>query len=308
MKKISIIIPCFNEEKNIAYAYREIESVIRKIRGYTFEYLFVDNGSTDTTRKEIIRVQKKDKRIRALFFSRNFGPEASIQAGFDHARGEAAILCSCDLQEPAELIPRYIKKWEEGYDTVIGVYTKLIDPVWMRFFRKAFYRMMKNISDINIPTNSSGYGLYSRRVLESMKQLPEKNRFARGIQSWVGFRTAYIHYERKRRKYGKSSASVMSYVRLAERSVFGFSYLPLDILIYFGLVLVFFSFLFIIGYIIFSLVFGNPIKGAITILVAIVFFGGINLLAVSVIGKYIQVIMDETKARPTYIIEKMVEK
>jgi dolichol-phosphate mannosyltransferase len=210
------------------------------------------------------------------------------------------------MQEPPSLIPLFIAKWEEGYDTALGTYTKLIDPLWMRFFRKAFYQMMKMISDIYIPTNCSGVGLYSRKVLDSMKKLPEKNRFARGIQAWVGFQTAYIPFERKERVYGKSSASFSSYFRLAERSVFGFSYLPLDILIYFGFMLVLLSFLFIIGYIWFSLVFGNPIKGAITILVAIIFFGGINLLAISIIGKYIQVIMDETKSRPNYIIDEIL--
>jgi hypothetical protein len=209
------------------------------------------------------------------------------------------------MQEPAKIIPLFIKKWQEGYDTVLGVYTKLVDPRWMRFFRRLFYRMMKNISDINIPTNSSGYGLYSRKVLESMRLLPEKYRFARGIQAWVGFRTAYIPYERIRREHGKSSASFASYFLLAQRSVFGFSYLPLDLLIYFGLVLVFLSFVFIVCYLLYSLVFGNPIKGAITILVAIVFFGGVNVLALSIIGKYVQVIVEETKNRPTYIVEKI---
>jgi dolichol-phosphate mannosyltransferase len=304
MKRIAIIIPCFNEEENIASVHHALVREAEKVKNFSFEFLFIDNGSSDRSRIEIMRIHRKDPRVKALFLSRNFGPEASIQAGFDHAKGDAAILFACDLQEPDELIPIFIRKWQEGYDTVLGAYTKLIDPIWMRFFRKMFYRMMSRISEINIPTNCSGFGLYSRQILESMKELPEKNRFARGIQAWVGFKTAYVPFERKARIHGKSSTSFMSYFRLAERSVFGFSYLPLDILIYFGFILVLLSFLFIFGYIWFSLIYGNPIKGAITILVAIVFFGGINLLAISIIGKYIQVIMDETKSRPTYIIEK----
>jgi dolichol-phosphate mannosyltransferase len=307
-KLISIIIPCYNEEGNVPEAYAALNSVTRIIRRYQFEYVFVDNGSSDDTRAEIRKIVKKDARVRGIFLSRNFGPESSTQAGFDFARGDAVIWYPCDLQEPAELIPKFIRRWEEGFDSVMGIYTKLQDTWAMAFLRKSFYRIMKTISNIDIPTNSIGYGLYSRKVVNAMKRLPEIYRFSRGIRAWVGFSTAYINYERKPRLHGKSSYSLIEYFRHAERSVFGFSYLPLDLLIYFGLILVALSFVFIIGYILFSLLFGNPIKGAITILVAIVFFGGVNLLALSVIGKYIQVIVEETKARPTYIVDTIIGK
>jgi len=167
---------------------------------------------------------------------------------------------------------------------------------------------MKSISNIEIPSNSIGFGLYSRKVVDAMKSLPEIYRFNRGIRAWVGFSTAYLNYERRPRLHGKSSYSLIEYFRHAERSVFGFSYLPLDFLIYFGLILVILSFAFIICYILYSLLFGNPIKGAVTILVAIVFFGGINLLALSIIGKYSQVIVEETKARPPYIVDSIIGK
>jgi dolichol-phosphate mannosyltransferase len=307
-KLISIIVQCYNEEGNVPEAYVAIDAVTRAIRRYQFEYVFVDNGSSDDTRQEIRKLVKKDARVRGIFLSRNFGPEASTQAGFDYAHGDALIWYAGDMQEPAEAIPKFIRKWEEGSDSVVGVYTRSEDPWFMKILRKSFYTVMKLIANVDVPVNSSGFGLYNRRVAEAMKSLPEKYRFQRGIRAWVGFSTAYMNYERKPRLHGKSSYSLIEYFRHAERSVFGFSYLPLDLLIYFGLILVVLSFVFIIGYVLFSLLFGNPIKGAITILVAIVFFGGVNLLALSVIGKYIQVIVEETKARPTYIVDTIIGK
>jgi glycosyltransferase involved in cell wall biosynthesis len=303
---ISIIIPCYNEEDNVREAYAALEKVTRALPRYHFEYVFVDNGSTDKTRREIGKLAKKDIKVKGVILSRNFGPEASTQAGFDCARGDALIWYAGDLQEPAEVIPEFLRKWEQGFDKVVGVYTKSEDPRVMKFLRNSFYGVMKLISNVDIPVNSSGFGLYSRRVVEAMKSLPEKYRFHRGIRSWVGFSTVVVKYKRQKRKSGHSSYSVMSYFQHAERSVFGFSYLPLDLLIYAGILLVFCSFIFIIGYIAFFFLFGNPIKGAVTILVAIVFFGGLNLLALSIIGKYIQVIVEEAKARPTYIVDTVL--
>lgn len=305
-KKISIVIPCYNEGKNVEYAYAVLKNIIHFEKTYRFELIFIDNGSIDRTKEYILKTAKKDPAVKGIFLSRNFGPESSTQAGFDYASGDAVIWFAGDMQEPADVIPRFLRKWEEGYDNVVGVYTKSEDPLWMKFLRNSFYNVMKLISNVDIPVNSSGFGLYSRRVVEAMKSLPEIYRFNRGIRAWVGFTTAYVEYERRRRKFGRSSYSLLAYFQHAERSVFGFSYLPLDLLIYTGLLLVICSFLFIIGYIIFFFLFGNPIKGAVTILVAIVFFGGINLLALSIIGKYIQVIVEETKARPTYIVQEIL--
>jgi polyisoprenyl-phosphate glycosyltransferase len=306
LKTISLVIPCYNEGKNVDLAYTVLKRVLRAEKRYHFEFIFIDNGSLDETKQHILSLTKKDHNVRGIFLSRNFGPEASTQAGFDYAHGDALIWFACDMQEPAEVIPIFMRRWEEGFDNVVGVYAKSEDSWLMRFLRKSFYDVMKLIANVDIPVNSSGFGLYSRKVVEAMRTLPEKYRFQRGIRAWVGFSTAFVTYERQSRRYGRSSYSLMSYFKHAERSVFGFSYLPLDLLIYAGLILVFCSFLFIIGYIAFFFLFGNPIKGAVTILVAIVFFGGLNLLAISVIGKYIQVIVEETKARPTYIVQSII--
>lgn len=307
MKKlISFVIPCFNEEENVKYVYEALKTIASKLENYSFEYVYVDNGSGDNTREEISKLVRKDFSVQGIFLSRNFGPESSLHAGLDHAKGDAVIAYESDLQDPPEVILKFVKKWEEGFDVVLGVRTKIEDNTGMKIFRILFYKIFKAVSDIEIPVNSGTYCLMSKKVVDSLQNLPEKFRMMRGLRAWVGFKTAYVTYHRRRRQRGTSSYNFFRYVKHAERSFFGFSYLPLDIMIYSGFLLVFFSFLFIIFYLLVFFLFGNPIKGAVTILVAIVFFGGIQLMAMSILGKYIQVIMEETKSRPVYIVDTIV--
>lgn len=310
MKKkiISFVIPCFNEEENVDYVWRDLLSVMKPLVDFDCEMVFVDNGSYDRTREKIEKLSKKDKRVVGVFLSRNFGPEASTHAGLDFSNGDATVIYEADLQDPVNLIPTFIKKWQDGFDIVVGVRTKIEDNLIMTFFRKSFYRILKVISDIDIPVNSGSYGLIDKRALDAIQSLPEKYRMFRGLRAWVGFKTCFVKYGRKKRERGKSSYNFFRYVKHAERSFFGFSYLPLDLMVYLGFILVLLSFLFIIFYILFFLFFGNPIKGAVTILVAIFFFGGVQLLALSLVGKYVQVIVEETKSRPVYLVDKIVGK
>jgi dolichol-phosphate mannosyltransferase len=304
-KLISIVIPCFNEEENVIEAYTAIRKVIARVPNYIFELLLVDNGSTDATRRLIHTLVTKDKRVKGVYLSRNFGPESSTQAGLDTAKGDAVIIYECDMQDPPDLILKFIKKWEEGYEIVAGVRNKIEDELIMAFFRKTFYKIFRAVSDIDVPVNSGHYGLIGSKALAAMRALPEKYRFFRGIRAWVGFKTAYITYSRRRRLRGKSSYNFFAYLKHAERSLFGFSYMPLDFLVYSGFFLTLLSFLFIVGYLFVYILYRNPIPESVMLLLAVVFFGGINLLALSVIGKYIQVIVEETKGRPTYIVEKI---
>lgn len=306
MKKISISIPCYNEEDNIDIAYEALKNVFKKINKYDYEFIFVDNGSLDKTRELILKIAKKDKKVKGIFLSKNFGPESSGRAGLDYATGNAFVGIGCDLQDPPELIPQFIKRWEDGYDVVMGVYKKADENILMKFIRGMFYKLFNKISDTQIPSNAVGFGLYDKKVVSSLKSLPEKYRFERGLTAWVGFKKTFIFYERKKRMRGKSSYSFIDYIKHAERGIFGFSYLPLDLLVYGGFLLTFFSFIFIAGYLYWVIAYGNPINASIPLLLAIVFFGGINLLGISVIGKYIQVIVEETKNRPIYIVEDTV--
>lgn len=307
-KLITIGIPCFNEEKNVLEMYKETKKVIDKINGYDFDFLFVDNGSIDKTREKINILIKKDKNVRGVFLSKNFGNEASGLALMDFVdnHADAFIMLPCDLQDPPGLIPKLIRQWENGYEIVLAQYNKINDSIFMTFMRKTFYLFFKKISNIDVPINVSGFGLMDKKVLKAITSLPEKFRFGRGLSIWVGFKRTYINYERVERQRGKSSYSFFDYVRHSERGVFGFSYLPLDLIVYFGFILTILSFLFIIGYLFTVIFFGNPINASIPIMLAIVFFGGVQLLAISIIGKYIQVIVEETKNRPVYIVDEKI--
>ena len=305
-KRISIGIPCFNEENNIIPAYKALKHIALTYRKYTFEFIFVDNGSTDNSKQSIMSLAKQDREVVGIFLSRNFGPEASTHAAFSQASGDSFIFFPCDLQDPPELIPEFIKKWEQGYDITLGVYTKTEDVFFMKFLRKHYYNIIKTIANINIPTNADGYGLIDRKVMNALKQLPERYRFYRGLVAWVGFKTAYITYERRSRERGKSSYKLLDYFKHAERSFFGFSYVPLDIIIYIGFSLVLLSFAGIFIFLLLHLLYGHALNISILILIAILFFGGIQLMAFSIVGKYIQVIVEETKSRPMYIIRDII--
>lgn len=303
-KIITIGIPCYNEEKNINYAYREIINVISKIKNFDFQILFTDNGSSDKTRLKIKELAKKDKRISGIFLSRNFGPESSGQALLDLASGDAFIFLPCDLEDPPDKIPDFIKKWEEGFDVVIGVYSKSGDSPITSFFRKNFYTLFKAISEINIPVNAGAFGLIDKKVVLEINKLPEKYRFFRGLRAWVGFKTTIVRYHRNKRKYGKSSYSFINYFKHAERGIFGFSYLPIDIIAYLGFLMPIMSIsILIVVSILYFLGIKTPQS---LILILILILINILLLGIGVIGKYLQVIVEEAKARPVYIIEEII--
>ena len=306
-KLISIGVICFNEEPNVAPAYKELVEVTNKNKNYNYDFIFVDNGSTDNTREEIRKIAKKDKRVAGIFLSRNFGNEASIQASLDYAKGDAYVCFEGDLQDPANVILSFIKQWERGFDVIVGIRTKIADNFLMTKIRKLYYRIFRTISNIEVPVDAGSFALIDKKVMNAIKKLPEKHRFNRGLRAWVGFKTTYVNYHRRPRLRGKSSYSLLGYIHHAEKSFFGFSYLPLDIIVYTGLLIVIFSFLFVVMYLSSFILFGQKIEVSKLILFSIVLFGGIQLLALSIIGKYIQVIVEETKARPVYIVEEVVK-
>lgn len=302
--KITIGIPCFNEEENVRIAYDKIIQAVAKVHNYDFNFLFVDNGSTDKTREKIKNLIKIHKNVQGIFLSRNFGPEASVATLVDYAAGEALIALPCDLQDPPELIIDFIKGWEAKNNIVVGVYTNSEDDHFTSILRKTFYAIFKSISNIDVPVSASGVGLLDRKALDAMKSLPEKYRFFRGLRSWLGFKVGYVSYARIKRAHGNSSYNLVSYFKHAERGIYGFSYLPLDLMTYSGFVVVMFSFIFIISYLLINLISKNPISSSVTLLITLIFFGGVQLLATSIIGKYIQVIVEEVKNRPVYIIDE----
>lgn len=307
-KLISIGIPCYNEELNVIPTYQQLVKITSKVKKYTFEFIFVDNGSSDKTRNKIETIVNRENRVIGVFLSRNFGPEASRQAILDQAQGDAVISLQADLQDPPELIPKFIKKWEEGNDIVIGIYTRTDDNFLMSLIRKIFYFIFKKIVNIDVSANANSFGLIDKKVLNVIRSLPEKYRFYRGLLFWVGFKRVYINYQRRKRLRGKSSYNLFDYIKHSERGIFGFSYLILDFMTYFGFLLVSLSFILLFGYLFYILVTDNTLTWSIVNFTMIIFFGGIQLFSVSIIGKYIEVIVEETKNRPVYILEKIIRK
>lgn len=306
MKKllnVVIGIPCYNEEQNVIATYNRIKKILLKLHGYSFSFLFVDNGSTDNTREKINILTRTDKRVRGVFLSRNFGPEASAAALIDHVRGDAIITLPCDLQDPPELIPNFLKKWKQGNTIVVGAYKKTEDDVLTAFLRKTFYSFFKKLSNIDIPVNASGAGLLDKKAIVAMKALPEKYRFFRGLRAWIGFKSAFVYYNRIRRTKGASSYSFLSYFQHAERGLYGFSYLLLDGMMFAGITSVAIALLSVCLLVLYSIIRGTLPEFNTALIVGIFFFGSIQLLAVGILGKYIQVIVEETKNRPTYIVD-----
>lgn len=307
-KLISIGIPCFNEELNVIPTYQQLVKITSKIKKYTFEFIFVDNGSSDKTRNKIETIVNRDNRVIGVFLSRNFGPEASRQALLDQAQGDAVINLQADLQDPPELIPKFIKKWEEGNDIVIGIYTRTDDNFVMSMIRRMFYFIFKKIVNIDVSANANSFGLIDKKVLDVIRSLPEKYRFYRGLLFWVGFKRAYINYQRRKRLRGKSSYNIFDYIKHSERGIFGFSFIILDVMTYSGFFLVFISFNLLLGYMLYILMTEHALTWSIINFMVIIFFGGVQLFTASIIGKYIEVIVEETKNRPVYILDKIIRK
>jgi len=282
MKKIlSIIVPTYNEEENIEYAYSEIKKTLAAIPQYDYEIIFTDNNSRDRSREIINSIIKKDKKVTALFMSRTFSAEYSTQAAMHHVIGHVVTFIDCDLQDHPSLIPKFLREWEKGYDMVIGIRPKIKDTFIMSKLRKLFYIIFRKIASMDVPLYSGSFCLLDRRINDIIANLPERNRFFRGLRAWVGF-------------------------NVKQRALLGFSFVPLDIITTLGLVLAIPSFVFIFSYLFLVLSLGNPLNASIPILLAIFFFGGIQLLAISVVGKYIQIIFEEVKQRPSYIIDKVI--
>ncbi len=309
-KLITIGIPCFNEELNVIPAYEALLDVTKNLKRYNFEFIFVDNGSEDGTRGMIKHAVARDHRVRGIFLSRNFGPESSSQAALDFAKGDAFIFYECDMQDPVNVIPKFIKKWEEGYDVVVGIRTKIDDNFLMTILRKTFYRIFKSVSNIDVPVDAGSFGLLSKRVISAIRALPERYRFHRGLRAWVGFKRAFITYERRRRMRGRSSYNLLEYFHHAERSFFGFSYVPLDMIVYLGIVAVVVSFLFFFLYLLYYIFYDHSHSANLPIIIIgiVLLFSGVQLLALSFVGKYVQVIVEETKGRPMYLVEETVSR
>ncbi len=302
---LSVVVPVFNEEEVLPETYRRL-TVIMEGMGKSYELLFVNDGSVDRSRIILEELAQKDRRVRVIHFSRNFGHQAAITAGMDHARGEAVVVIDADLQDPPEVIPEMVAKWQEGYEVVYGKRVKREgETFFKRFTASLFYRFLQRMTSIDIPLDTGDFRLLDRKVVEVMRLLREKNRFMRGLVSWVGFRQIALPYVREKRFAGETKYPLRKMLKLAWDGITSFSDKPLKIAAYIGFLLSFFSFVYLLVILISKLLGKSTVPGWASIAVMNLFFNGVILVILGVMGEYIGRIYDEAKNRPLYIVEKI---
>jgi dolichol-phosphate mannosyltransferase len=301
---ISIVIPVFNEQENLQVLLQRLTHVMEE-SGPDYEIVFVDDGSRDSSLKLLKEMAMKDERIVVIELARNFGHQVAISAGIDHARGRGVIIMDADLQDPPEVLPRFIEKWREGHDVVYAVRTNRKEAWLKRSAYNFFYRLLQRIADIEIPLDAGDFCIMDRRVVDILVGMPERNRFVRGIRSWVGLDQVGLAYEREARYAGEPKFTLSRLVYLALDGLISFSYVPLRMISLLGLGVSLVSIFLAIGYTIQKLTRGLSPPGFATTVVAIFFLAGIQLVTIGVIGEYVGRIFEEVKRRPLYIIRQV---
>ncbi|EFQ56615.1 glycosyltransferase family 2 protein [Streptococcus downei] len=306
MKKLSIVVPCYNEEATIHPFLAETQKVEQAMAGQlSFDYLFVNDGSKDQTLQVLREVSRQFANVHYLSFSRNFGKEAALLAGLEAADGDLITVMDADLQDPPELLQEMYAKVEEGFD-VVG--TRRSDrkgePVLRSFFARSFYWLVNKISDTEMVDGARDFRLMTRQVVDSILELGEVNRFSKGLFSWVGYDVTYLPYENRERVAGDTSWNFWSLLRYSIDGFINFSEAPLNLATWAGLASFILSIFAIIFVVIRRLIFGDPVSGWASTISIIMFLGGLQLLALGIIGKYIAKIFLETKKRPVYIVKE----
>ena len=306
MEKISVVIPCYNEEKAIPIFYKEMNKVMVKMKKLDFELIFVDDGSSDSTLEVCKNLSKEDKRVKFLSFSRNFGKEAGIYAGLNKSTGDYVTLMDVDLQDPPELLPKmYNLIKEEGYDSVgTRRVTRKGEPPIRSFFARCFYKLINKMSKTEMVDGAREYILMTRQMVNSILEMKEYNRYSKGLFSFVGYKTKWIEYENRERVAGETKWSFWKLVIYALDGIIAFSTTPLWIAAIIGLLFCLVSFIAILIIVIKTLVFGDPVGGWPSMVCIIFFVSGIQLFCVGIIGAYLSKTYLETKHRPIYIIKE----
>ncbi len=304
---VSIVVPVYNEEENISEMLRRLDVVFAPLEGIEHEIIFVDDASIDRTLQILREAAGFHKHIKVVRFSRNFGHQSAVTAGLECAKGDAVVVIDGDLQDPPEVVSAFIHKWREGYDVVYGIRKKRKEWWGKRLAYYAFYRLMRaSAQGVEMPVDAGDFSLISRRVLDVIKSLPERNRFIRGLRAWVGFRQMGIPYERHERYAGKPKYTFVRLVRLAYDGLFSFSSVPLHMITFLGAVVSATSFFAILVVLYFRLFTDLSIPGFASLATITLFLGGIQLLSIGVIGEYVGRVYDETKRRPNYVIEEKI--
>lgn len=302
---LSLVVPVFNEAQVIETFYMRTYEVLVSLNTMRYEIVFVDDGSEDDSHQKLIHIANKNPNVTIIRFSRNFGHQMAITAGLDHAKGDAVVIIDADLQDPPEVIPRLTDKWQEGYDVVYAVRDKRAGESALKLITASiFYRLLKRLSKIEIPQNVGDFRLMSRRVVQHFKDLRERDRFVRGLVSWIGFRQAGVSYVRDQRYAGETKYPYRKMIRFAFDGITSFSTVPLKVATWLGYLSSFLAFLYACSVFVqkYALSTDITVKGWPTIIISVLFLGGVQLICLGIVGEYIGRIYNEIKRRPLYVI------
>ena len=304
--RYSVVVPCYNEEEVIRVTHQRLTEVMQKTRE-TYEIIYVNDGSRDQTAEIINELAQEDEQIRLINFSRNFGHQAGVTAGLNFAQGQAIVIIDADLQDPPEVILEMIYRWKQGYDVIYGKRLKRQgETIFKRLSALAFYRIMTALSPIQIPEDTGDFRLIDRKVCDVMNSLTEKNRYIRGLVSWIGFKQIAVEFNREERFAGETKYPLRKMLKLAFDGITSFSYKPLKIATYLGFGLSGFSFVYLVIVLFQKFFFGGIVAGWASSVAINLFFHGITLMILGIMGEYIGRIYDESKNRPIYIVRSTI--
>ena len=302
--EISIIIPLYNESESIEHLFARLTPVLKQL-DTSYEIICINDGSQDNTLKRLIELRQKYPDLKIVNLSRNFGKEIALTAGIDYASGEAVIPIDADLQDPPELIIKLIAKWREGYDVVYATRRSRQGETWLKKVSAiAFYQTIGKMSRVPIPSNTGDFRLLDRRVVEAIKKLPERTRFMKGLFAWVGYKQTSILFDREPRYRGQTTWSYWKLWNFALDGIISFSFLPLKVWSYVGVTISFISLLYALMLVIRTLIYGVDVPGYASLMVAILFLGGIQLITLGVLGEYLGRVYEEVKGRPLYLVRE----
>ena len=305
---LSVVVPVKNEEDGILLFVDRVSAILEDVAGkQDWEILFIDDGSTDDTVAAIVAAHIRDPRIRAISLSRNFGKEAAITAGLEYARGQAVVPMDVDMQDPPEVLAEMVAKWRDGYEMVFGVRrTRTSDSLSKRLSAGLYYRAHNRISNDKIPENAGDFRLLDRKVVNALRALPERNRFMKGLFAWAGFRQAAVEYDRVERNVGESKFNYWKLWTLALDGITAGSTAPLRVWSYVGAVIAFFAMCYAIFIAARTLILGVDMPGYASLMVSVLFLGGVQLISLGILGEYVGRILTETKQRPLYVVRETV--
>ena len=301
--KYSLIVPVYNEEAVILETHKRVTEVFEKLDG-SYEILYVNDGSRDRSLELLRGIVKTDKNVRVLNFSRNFGHQPAVSAGMDAAQGDAVIIIDADLQDPPEVILQMVEKWKEGFDVVYGKRLKRKgETFFKKFTAKMFYRTLNSLTDVDMPVDTGDFRLIDRKVCEVFKNLTERNRYIRGLVSWAGFKQTAVEYVREERFAGETKYPLSKMLKLAKDGITSFSLKPLKLAMYLGFLISALSFIYLIV-VLFLKIFGATVSGWASSMSVMLFFDGVILIILGILGEYVGRIYDEAKNRPLYILQE----